>query len=329
MSERLRVGVVGARGIGKHHAKWFAREDCDVAAIYGTTQASAEQAAAGLRELFGFEGQALWDWDAFCATDLDAVSVATPAEAHHANVLDLVRAGRHVLCEKPIVWDWDESPERLVAEAMEMVEAAEAAGVVLAVNAQYPAALPVFVELHHRALGTVPEFRRLDYVMETKGEPRSPHGPAEVWVDLGPHPLAFVDAVLPGGAVDWDTLHHRGHGLESVVQFDWVHPTRRVPVTMTLRRVPGATPARQISTETMTVDYLGRNVDGEFMAVLSSGERELLAPDFMRTSVARFVQAVRAGQPEQALVTGRAGLRQLEALVGVWDRCWRGKAATD
>ena len=50
-----------------------------------------------------------------------AVVVATPNYTHHSLVLSAVKAGKHVLCEKPIAMN--------LAEAREMFEAAQSAGV--------------------------------------------------------------------------------------------------------------------------------------------------------------------------------------------------------
>ena len=36
MADRLRVGVIGASGIGQHHARWYDLCGCEVAAIVGT-----------------------------------------------------------------------------------------------------------------------------------------------------------------------------------------------------------------------------------------------------------------------------------------------------
>jgi hypothetical protein len=38
----------------------------------------------------------------FYGSNIDAVVVCTPAHVHHRNVLDAARAGKHVLCEKPL-----------------------------------------------------------------------------------------------------------------------------------------------------------------------------------------------------------------------------------
>src|SRR3569833_3663293 len=92
----VRVGIVGGRGIGKHHAKWFAQAGCDGTAVYGTTPESADAAASAFREAFGFSGKAFSDWDAFRREGgFDACSVCSPAECHWPNVRDLAADGTH------------------------------------------------------------------------------------------------------------------------------------------------------------------------------------------------------------------------------------------
>jgi 1,5-anhydro-D-fructose reductase (1,5-anhydro-D-mannitol-forming) len=60
--------------------------------------------------------------------DVDAVYIATPNALHREAVLAAARAGKHVLCEKPFAMS--------VAEAREMTQACERAGVVLRVAHQ-------------------------------------------------------------------------------------------------------------------------------------------------------------------------------------------------
>jgi len=318
----MKIGIVGARGIGKHHAKWFTRAGCEVVAIFGTSEESANAAAAGLRDLCGFSGRAYHDWERFRREGgFDACSVCSPAESHWENCRDLAADGKHLLCEKPIAWHWDRTPLELIEEATRVVEAAARHDVILGINAQYPAALEGFDALHRQALGREPVYRSLHFVMETKGQPRSPHGAAETWVDLAPHPLAFLDRVAPGG-IDWETLRHSDGPREAVVDFDWVAGDRRIAVHLETRRTTDGSVRREIGNGDLTATYGGRNVDGEFMALLTAGEHEWVGTDFMCVSVERFVDALRTGDPSRVLVDGRAGLRQQEALVGVWERCW-------
>jgi predicted dehydrogenase len=323
MSKPLRVGIVGARGIGKHHAKWFDRAGCEVSAIYGRTQEAAESSAAALRDLFGFSGKAFHDWERFRREGgFDACSVCSPAEAHGENVRDLAADGKHLLCEKPLVWNWNLSPLQIMEEATALVEAAARHGVILGVNAQYPAVLEGWEALHREVLGRPPEYRSLFFVMETRGAPRSPHGAAEVWVDLAPHPLAVLDALMPGG-VDWTTLRHADRPLEAVVDFHWVSGDRRVPAHIECRRTTDGSVCRRLGNQDLTVTYTGQNINGEFRACLQADGAQWVGKDFMQVSVERFVEAVRTGDESRLLVNATAALRQQEALTGVWAHAWR------
>jgi predicted dehydrogenase len=60
--------------------------------------------------------------DALAIPGVDAVTIATPPHTHAPIALEAIAAGKHVLCEKPFARD--------AAEAKQMLDAAEAAGVV-------------------------------------------------------------------------------------------------------------------------------------------------------------------------------------------------------
>jgi predicted dehydrogenase len=62
-------------------------------------------------------------------SDLDAVSIATPPATHAPLVIAAARAGKHVLCEKPLA--------RSTAEAQAMCDAVRAAGVVGMVDFEF------------------------------------------------------------------------------------------------------------------------------------------------------------------------------------------------
>lgn len=328
MTQPLKVGIAGARGIGRHHAKWFSRAGCDVAAIYGTTPESAESAAAGLREQIGFNGAVYHEWERFVGeAGFDVCAVCSPAEVHAANVRSLAEAGKHILCEKPLVWNWDYTAEEMLAEARSAVAAVEKAGVVMGVNAQYPAAIGPWIELYRMVFGKEPFLHDGFFVMDTKGEPRSPHGAAEVWVDLAPHPIALLDKLAPG-SIDWSTLRHRDGPMEVEVKFTWVSPEWTIFAHIECRRSPGGPVRRLLGDQDMIAEYDGVNVGGEFKARLRYRDHEWIGKDFMQFSIERFLEAVRTGDRSRLLVEPSAALRQQAALVGVWERCWGpGKAS--
>jgi predicted dehydrogenase len=119
MSDRVRVGIVGL-GIGKAQGRAIhADPRGEVTALCDLDAARMEPFAAELGR-----GQRLFtDFDEMCAWDgIDAVFVGTPNQLHVPMALAAIRAGKHVLCTKPLA---DNEPA-----ARELVRAAEASGLV-------------------------------------------------------------------------------------------------------------------------------------------------------------------------------------------------------
>jgi predicted dehydrogenase len=234
-----------------------------------------------------------------------------------------LRAGKHVLCEKPLVWDWEIGAVAMLDSAQEMVAAAASAGRVLAVNAQYPAAVAPLLRLYQSANKQEPALRNLVFRMETAGAPRSAHGPSEVWADLGPHPLAVVDRLLPGGAPDLGSARRERHDADVVMHVDWLCSRGRVPVTFELRRIKEkAAVRREFVLDGWTAAYQGRNVGSEFLAALCAPPDEWVGEDFMRASVRCFAEAALAGNPSLVLLSGEDARRQFEFQVALWERCF-------
>ena len=115
-SEPLRVGVVGV-GIGVHYAEAFARVDgAEVAALCASSEGNLIPAARRLGVTAVYT-----DLDEMLAREqLDVVAIATPNDLHHPMTLAALRAGAHVLCDKPLAMD--------AAQAQEMLDEAEAHG---------------------------------------------------------------------------------------------------------------------------------------------------------------------------------------------------------
>src|SRR5579863_2248807 len=85
--------------------------------IVGRDRAAAEAAARQL----GWE-EVETDWrKAVERKDIDVVDVSTPGNLHHDMVIAAARAGKHVICEKPLA--------NTLAEAKDMLRAVEKAGV--------------------------------------------------------------------------------------------------------------------------------------------------------------------------------------------------------
>ena len=118
----VRWGLIGASTIARQFMIGAIRaEGGDVAAVMSS---SADRAAAYAREN-GIPA-ALSSLDAILAADIDAVYISTTNELHLEQALAAARAGKHVLCEKPLALN--------SADAREIVAACRQAGVVMGTN---------------------------------------------------------------------------------------------------------------------------------------------------------------------------------------------------
>ncbi|MGH2512709.1 MAG: Gfo/Idh/MocA family protein, partial [Candidatus Limnocylindrales bacterium] len=124
MTGRAAMGaaVIGSGFVGTVHVEALRRIGVHVTGLLQSTpEAGATRAAElGLPTSYASLAELLAD-DA-----VQVVHVTSPNVIHHAQVLQILAAGRHVVCEKPLAMT--------SAESAELVEAAEASGLVNAVN---------------------------------------------------------------------------------------------------------------------------------------------------------------------------------------------------
>ena len=115
-SQSRKVGVIGAGFGAQVYVPAFRSEGWDVAAICSRNRDKAAQAAAtaGIRDVYTDPAELIR------RGDLDAIAIATPPRAHHALAINALRAGKHVLCEKPFAMN--------AREAAEMRDAADRSG---------------------------------------------------------------------------------------------------------------------------------------------------------------------------------------------------------
>ena len=125
--------VIGAGTWGQSHAKVYAEHpDARLMWVCDTYLERARQVAA-LHEAQAFTNDYR---EALADPAVDAVSVATPDFAHSEIVIAAARAGKHVLCEKPLA--------TTEAECLAMIEAAKKAGVKLMTGFHNRFSPPVF-----------------------------------------------------------------------------------------------------------------------------------------------------------------------------------------
>ncbi|HEX3899735.1 MAG TPA: Gfo/Idh/MocA family oxidoreductase [Mycobacteriales bacterium] len=121
--DRIRVGIIGVGWGSIVLAPAFrAVPEFEVAAICSRRPDRVAEAGQKL----GIDDTST-DWEAFVRReDLDLIAVCTPTDLHHDQTIAAVRAGKHVLCEKPAAVD--------SAQAKNMLDVAEQSGVAHAVN---------------------------------------------------------------------------------------------------------------------------------------------------------------------------------------------------
>lgn len=120
---KVKWAVLGSCGIAKRRTipeGILAADNAELVAIYDLNTAANEALARELGvQAAGSEAELI-------SCDADVVYVATPAHLHHRQVLACARAGKHVLCEKPLGMANE--------EALQMVAACDQANVMLGVG---------------------------------------------------------------------------------------------------------------------------------------------------------------------------------------------------
>ena len=114
MPERLRVAVVGS-GVGAIHVEAYKSlpEQYDLVAICDIDRAKAQQVATN-----HVIPRVTTDFAELCRMDdLDVIDICTPPHLHFAQIEQALAAGKHAICEKPLVSSLKAVDELIVAEA--------------------------------------------------------------------------------------------------------------------------------------------------------------------------------------------------------------------
>jgi myo-inositol 2-dehydrogenase / D-chiro-inositol 1-dehydrogenase len=110
---KIGVCVIGSGRAGMIHARNFARRVIR-GQLVALADAHAETLAAAQKELEIEKGYADFR-DALADPRVDAVIVVTPTALHREVVLEAAKAGKHVLCEKPMAMDVRECDDMIAA----------------------------------------------------------------------------------------------------------------------------------------------------------------------------------------------------------------------
>jgi predicted dehydrogenase len=157
----LHIGIIGLGAIGQRLIKQFTEySQVKVTAVCDQLESLAIETANRIGEV-----QAFTDYKYLIESpQVDLVYVAVPPKYHHQIVMEVLKAKKHVLCEKPLA--------NSLEEAKEMAAAAEEAGVIHAMNfpLNYGQAAAKFAELIRE--NYTGKLRRLQLTMQFPEWPR-------------------------------------------------------------------------------------------------------------------------------------------------------------
>jgi len=125
MAKKINVGMVGYKFMGKAHSRAYR----DMARFFRTKTVPVMKVICGRTEAAVSEACRRFGWEVYQISweklvqreDLDLVDINTSNSTHREIAVAAAKAGKHVLCEKPLATS--------LAEAEEMLEAVKEAGV--------------------------------------------------------------------------------------------------------------------------------------------------------------------------------------------------------
>jgi predicted dehydrogenase len=104
----LRTAVIGVGHLGSSHARVYKKLDgCELTGIFDTDEIKASKIADGFKvKSFRSVDEVL--------DNCDALSIATPTTSHYEIAIKAIKAGKHVLVEKPMTADVSDA-EKLIS----------------------------------------------------------------------------------------------------------------------------------------------------------------------------------------------------------------------
>jgi predicted dehydrogenase len=125
LAKKVKIGVIGTGGIANGaHLPGYSQipDECEIFALCDIDPKALKSTAEKYPVKHKFE-----DYKKLLEMpEIDAVSVCTPNYVHYAPTVDALKAGKHVLCEKPIAMN--------AKEAAEMVKTARREGKILQIG---------------------------------------------------------------------------------------------------------------------------------------------------------------------------------------------------
>ena len=198
MSKALNIGLVGYGLMGRAHSNAYKRvndffPELEYRPVLKAVCARNPERVQSFADQWGYQSFET-DWHTLITrSDIDAIRICTPNDAHAEIAIAAAEAGKMVLCEKPLA--------RTVAEAQPMVVAVEKAGVKNTVWYNYrrvPAVTLAKQIIDSGKLGKIFHYRS-NFLQDWTINPELPQGGEGLW---------RLDHQVAGSGVTGDLLAH-------------------------------------------------------------------------------------------------------------------------
>ncbi|MCR9116366.1 MAG: Gfo/Idh/MocA family oxidoreductase [bacterium] len=197
MTKPLNIGMIGYGFMGRAHTNAYVTAnnffDLEYKPVLKAVCARNAEKAQAFADNWGYESIET-DWKKLLERDdIDAVDICTPNNLHKEISIAAAKAGKMILCEKPLAMD--------VAEGEEMCKAVEEAGVRNMVWYNYrraPAVTLAHQLIEQGKLGKIFHYRSV-FLQDWTIDPDVPQGGAATW---------RLDAEAAGSGVTGDLLAH-------------------------------------------------------------------------------------------------------------------------
>jgi len=195
--KELNIGMIGYGFMARTHSNAYRRVgnffDLDYKPVLKSVCGLVEAEAAAFADRWGYESYAT-DWRKVVERkDIDLIEVCVPNNYHAEIAIAAAKAGKMVICEKPLALNG--------AQALEMVEAVEAAGVPNFVSFNYrriPAVTMAKQLIDQGRLGKIFHYRA-NFLQDWTISTDVPQGGMATW---------RLDAKAAGSGVTGDLLAH-------------------------------------------------------------------------------------------------------------------------
>lgn len=198
MSKELRIGLVGYGFMGRTHSNGYKRVndffgDLEYRPVLKAVCGRTAEKAQAFADQWQYESIET-DWQKLVERDdIDAIDICTPNDTHHDIAIAAAKAGKMVLCEKPLA--------RTVAEGQEMVDIIKQTGVKNTVWYNYrrvPAVTLAKQLIDEGRLGRIFHYRA-QFLQDWTINADLPQGGAALW---------RLDVNAAGSGVTGDLLAH-------------------------------------------------------------------------------------------------------------------------